>query len=215
MALPLPIRTADLPADAPRWADRNGSVWVEIEGDHLVLAEHAGQPVPIADPIPRATVTRQHGELTTVGEPVVQPETAEAVIARLRKSNVEHAIRANRAEKSHQRALTERNSNRMEADRIAAEMYRVRNALGVGPGGADLGLQVRNVLAERDVENTRLREQVAAWQAYAADLAENLDIIGPLAWTGIDKGADVLQDIYDRATVPALPEVLRDPATEA
>ena len=64
MALPLPIKTADLPADAPRWADRNGSLWAEVDTDHLVLVEHDGRPVPFADPIPRAAVTKRHGCLT-------------------------------------------------------------------------------------------------------------------------------------------------------
>jgi hypothetical protein len=263
MPLPLPIKLADIPAGAPRWTDAGGSVWAEIGDDHLVLVEHDGRPVPFADPIPRATVTRQHGQLTAVGVPVAkQAETPDPAVTRVlhalaaelhqslcgckdypaacvskpgyrrdelvwtfshaeaaleealkqgwATSTAEHAIRANRAEESLRRCIDERNSNRMIADRVCAEMYRVRDALGVGPGGADLGLQVRDALAGRDAENIRLRAQVATWKAYAADLAENLTIIGPLAWAGIDKGSDVLPEIYDRATIPNPPEVLRD-----
>lgn len=80
----LAIRTAGLPADAPRWIDRYDSVWVEIDGDRLVLVEHAGQPVPVADAIPRATVTRQCGELTAAGSPTAdQDETPDPAVTRV------------------------------------------------------------------------------------------------------------------------------------
>jgi hypothetical protein len=67
MLLPLPINLADIPADAPRFTDAGGSVWAEVDADHLVLVEHNGNPVPCADPTPRATVTRQWGPLTAAG----------------------------------------------------------------------------------------------------------------------------------------------------
>lgn len=320
----LPIRLADLPADAPRWSDRNGSVWAEVNGDDLVLVEHNGTPVPFADPTPKATVTRQWGPLTAKGAPavdqveastsaplqpgdpvrvafdavwlgtpsshekhepgalVVRPGTditgnvllldrwrvpaatvtprgeaddaavvdvsaainavfvgdgpfdpewaneARAAIAAARPhllaeqaaenkeqwlAGIEHAIRANRAEESAQRLIDDRNSNRMIADRVCAEMYRVRDALGVGPGGADLGLQVRDALAERDAELTRLRERETAWQAHVTDLVATLSNIEHLAWKGLDKGWDVLEEIYQTMT-PRLPDVLAD-ATSA
>ena len=189
----LAIRTAPLPADAPRWTDRNDSTWVEIDGDRLVLVEHAGQPVPVADAIPRVTVDRQHGPLTAeaaavsdqdeVADDVVQ-DVADAIgayrqhlttalaeeIARLRLSSAEHAIRANRAEESEQRRITERDGHRMEADRLAGEMYRVRDALGVGPGGADLGLQVRDALAGRDAEIEKHRVELGRLRKALDDL---------------------------------------------
>lgn len=63
-------------------------------------------------------------------------------------------------------------------------------------------------------EVSHLRARDAAWKAYATTLADTITTIGPLAWTGLDKGADVLQDIYDHATVPDLPAVLAEtPAT--
>lgn len=160
--------------------------------------------------VPAATVTL-----------AVQPETAETVIARLRKSSTENAIRANRAEESVQRLIDDRNSNRMIADQVCAEIYRVRDALGVGPGGADLGLQVRDVLAERDAEVERLRAEIAAWKAHATHLESRLFDIWVLAerparkCNGLDH--DDVCTVAELADPPPLPIVLREtaPGTEA
>lgn len=64
--------------------------------------------------------------------------------------------------------------------------------------------------ARTEVDNLRTRD--AAWKAYTADLAQLITAIGFDAWRGVDKGHDVLDDIYQATVVPPLPAVLADPA---
>lgn len=60
-----------------------------------------------------------------------------------------------------------------------------------------------HLTAERDARD-------AAWKAYAADLAQLINALGHDAWRGVDKGHDVLDDIYQATVVPPLPAVLAE-----
>lgn len=146
---------------------------------------------------------------------IEQGWTPPAEIAQLREEKhrewvlrCEVAIRANRAEQAYQQALAERDTQRMSADRAYAELYRVRDALGARPGGADLGLQVRDAVAQRDAavaEASKDRAVVAVLRAELGRVRTEYVAIG----VTVDHVTDRLSDMVDDAGL-ARPESLAD-----
>ena len=234
----VPIRTADIPADAPRWTDPAGAVWAEVADDHLVIVEHNGQPVPVADAIPRRVVVRQNGQLTAVAVPVVD--------------HVEIAVQAGMAAMDWSEYPDPPNGGEPAAEAAAGAVRAALNALApvavvlveiaddvvqdvadaIGetfrsghPFSADWTAEARaaieayrqHVVAARDEEVERLRAQVAAWQAHASEMEKQLNHIEHLASRGLDKNgfekpSDVLTEIYDSAEAPARPAALDETA---
>jgi hypothetical protein len=174
------------------------------------MTKHPTPPVP---QIPEAAIADVAAAIsaafrTTPISPADWTAEARAAISAYRR----HLTAEQDAENTRLRAENEqlrRDTNLGWEARHAAEddLNQVIEALGLDPES----VQLEDVVERAE----KLVARDAAWKAYAADLAQLVTSIGFDAWRGVDKGHDVLDDIYQATVVPPLPAVLADPAPSA